>query len=510
MRESILKNPKAQIRSKLMGGFKKKSNSYQAIWVGMGSLSSFALAIITAAVLSRFFDKTEYGTYRQVLFVYNSLLVVFSAQLPKVFSYYLPKFSLEKGKDIVTRITILLFVTGCLFSGFLFLGSELIATLLRNAELAKGLKYFSPIPMLLLPTLGLQGILSTYRKTKYLAFYQICTRILMLLFIVVPVVFIENSYIFAIYGWIGASILSLFIALYVKNLPFKGVTKKDSELTTKKILGYSLPLVAAGVAGIAIKSADQLFISRYFGPEVFAEFANGFIPIPIVTMVTSATSIVLMPVFSKLAENKNNLEELIRVWKSALLKSAMIVYPFVFFMFYQADSIIEILYGSEYVKSATYFRIAMLVNFFNIIVFAPLLLSLGKSKFYAILNIGGAILAWSIGYLVTWVFNDPFILAGWSVALSILMVLVGFVSSSSFIDVKLKKLIPSRDIFNLIIHLTLIIGLLYGSEYLYTINSQFMKLIIHGLFFGLMIITTGRYFGVDYLFVIKPFYKKRL
>jgi hypothetical protein len=45
---------------------------------------------------------------------------------------------------------------------------------------------------------------------------------------------------------------------------------------------------------------------------------------------------------------------------------------------------------------------------------------------------------------------------------------------------------------------------------LYTINSQFMKLIIHGLFFGLMIITTGRYFGVDYLFVIKPFYKKRL
>ncbi len=491
-----------------MAGINKSSNSYQALWAGIGSLSSFALAIVSAAVLTRYFDKTEYGTYRQILFVYNSMLVVFSAQLPKVFSYYLPKYSLDKGKDIVNRITLLLFISGTLFSAFLFFGSNLIAAILKNTELAAGLKYFSPIPMLLLPTLGLQGILSTYRKTKYLAFYQISTRVLMLLFIVVPVVFIENSYIFAIYGWMGASILTLFIALYVKSLPFKGVVKQKSELSTRKILNYSLPLVGAVIAGMAIKSADQFFISRYFGAEVFAEFSNGFIPIPVVSMVTSATSIVLMPVFSKLVENENNLEELTTLWKSALMKSAIIIYPLVFFMFYHADSIIEILYGVKYAKSATYFRIAMLVNLFNIIVFSPLLLSLGKSKFYSLLNGVGAVLAWIVGYLIILTFNNPFILAAWSVFLSISMVVFGFISSSHYLGVSLNKMIPTEQFFRLFMHLILILTILFGLEYLFSISNSFLKLSVHGFVYAALVLLTGKYFGVDYWMVFKPFLNK--
>lgn len=491
-----------------MAGINKNSNSYQALWVGIGSLSSFALAIVSAAVLSRFFEKTEYGTYRQILFVYNSLLVVFSAQLPKVFSYYLPKFDLEKGKDIVARITLLLFATGVLFSAFLYFGSNLIAFVLKNEELSTGLKYFSPIPMLLLPTLGLQGILSTYRKTNYLAFYQICTRIIMLLFIVVPVVYFENSYIFAIYGWMGASILSLFIALYVKSLPFRGVKRQKSGLTTKKILNYSLPLVGAGIAGIAIKSADQFFISRYFGAEVFAEFANGFIPIPIVAMVTSATSIVLMPVFSKITENKDNLEELVTLWKSALTKSAVIVYPIVFFMFYHADNIIEILYGVEYANSATYFRIAMVLNFFNIVVFAPLLLSLGKSKFYSYIHIYGAIVVWVLGFLVVSFSKNPFLLALSSTFVSVGIIVIGYIYSAKLLKISFLEMIPVNEVFKLVIHLSIAIALLAIVDRLIDVSSSILVLVYQSFLYALLLLSTDRFFGLKYIQVMKPFMKR--
>ncbi|OQA47798.1 MAG: hypothetical protein BWY47_01325 [Bacteroidetes bacterium ADurb.Bin302] len=58
----------------------KSNNTIQAFWVGMGSLSAFTLSIISAAILSRYFDKAEYGTYRQILYVYSTLLVVFSGR----------------------------------------------------------------------------------------------------------------------------------------------------------------------------------------------------------------------------------------------------------------------------------------------------------------------------------------------------------------------------------------------------------------------------------------------
>ena len=34
-----------------------RSNSWQTLWVAAGKLSSFALGIISAAILSRFLDK---------------------------------------------------------------------------------------------------------------------------------------------------------------------------------------------------------------------------------------------------------------------------------------------------------------------------------------------------------------------------------------------------------------------------------------------------------------------
>ena len=124
------------------------NNTIQTFWVALGSLSSFGLTIVSSAILSRYLDKTEYGTYRQIIYVYNTLLVVFSAGLPKVFAYYLPRYGLKEGKAVVKKVSTVLFICGLAFSIFLFLSSGLIAELLDNKELKQGLKLFSPIPML--------------------------------------------------------------------------------------------------------------------------------------------------------------------------------------------------------------------------------------------------------------------------------------------------------------------------------------------------------------------------
>ena len=58
------------------------SNTAQAMWIGIGSLFSFLFAIVSSAILSRYLTKTEYGTYKQVLYVYTTLQSVFTLGLP--------------------------------------------------------------------------------------------------------------------------------------------------------------------------------------------------------------------------------------------------------------------------------------------------------------------------------------------------------------------------------------------------------------------------------------------
>jgi O-antigen/teichoic acid export membrane protein len=487
---------------------KNNSNTSQVIWIGMGSLSSFVLSMISAVILARYLDKTEYGTYRQVLYVYNTLLVLFSAGLPRVYGYFLPRYNLAEGKNIVWKVTKLLFVCGFTFSLCLFLLSNPIAFALNNSELELGLKYFSPIPMLLVPTLGLEGIFSAYRKTTYIAIYNVLSRLVMLIMIILPIILIEANYLYAIYGWIISSIFALVMAYFFMSIPFKGVDSKSSALSFKEIFRYSLPIMIASIAGIAITSSDQFYISRYFGIEVFAEFANGFIQLPFVGMVVGATSTVLMPLFSKMVYDRTDVNKLIELWQNALKKSAMIIYPLVIMFIYFAEETVTLLFSSTYSNSAIYFQIALVVNFFNIIMFAPLLLSLGKVKFYSNLHIIFAIFAWCGGYLIVLLTDSAVAIALFSITRSICIVLISLIYVSIIMKVSIGDLIPLKKLFVMIINGIVLLWLI-GIVIMLVLPelSSVQKLIITCPLFLTIYMYTSKWLNLNYIILIKSIMK---
>lgn len=487
-----------------------EGKTIQAMWVAMGSLSSFALAIVSAAILSRYFNKTDYGTYRQILYVYNTLLIIFSAGLPSVFAYFLPRYTAEQGKDIVIKVTKVLLIAGGVFSLFLFLTADIIASLLKNPELGRGLRIFSPIPLLLLPTLGIDGIFSTYKKTIYIAIYNTVSRSLMLLFIVLPVILFKGTYVHAIYGWLVVSVLMLIIALYYKNIPFRGLIRQGSSLTLREIFGYSLPLVGASLWGMAIRSADQFYISRYFGTEVFAEFSNGFIDLPFVGMVTGATSVVLMPLFSKLIHeniNGNGTAALLELWRNALTKSAIIIYPIVIFFLFNSRLTVVALYSETYANSAIYFSIAMMLNFFNIIVFAPLLFALGETRFYARMHMYSAFIAWIGGYLIVVFLDSPLAIAVFSVMMSAARTLISLSFVSKLLSVRFFLFIPVRQ-FGLILLHSLLAAIILKLIILF-IDAQLdgiFHLLLLVVAFAILLLSSARLFRIDYLGVIRPLF----
>ena len=140
-----------------------------------------------------------------------------------------------------------------LFALVLYFFAGIIATAMNNSRLEIGLKWFACVPLLILPTLGLKGILSTLKKTFLLALYQVLSRSMILISVLGFVYVLGYNYMNAIYGWIVASFIALIAALLlIKKVIF-------SPFFIPLILGASLliKLLIASYPSSLFKTLSQ-------------------------------------------------------------------------------------------------------------------------------------------------------------------------------------------------------------------------------------------------------------
>ncbi|MDZ7719669.1 MAG: oligosaccharide flippase family protein [Balneolaceae bacterium] len=249
-----------------------------------------------------------------------------------------------------------------------------------------------------------------------------------------------------------ASAFSFVIALFLKYRPFEKSLSSISGISYKEIFAYSVPLMTASIYGIMFRSADKFYISRYFGEEVFAEYANGFIQLPFVGMIAGATSAVLLPLFSKKMENPDSGDKILAVWKSAWKKSALIIYPLLLYFLFYAENVVIILYGENYYGSIIYFRLALFINFFNIIMFTPVILAMGETKFYSFVHLVVAGLIWMMGYGVIFFEGTPFLIGLMVVLLSIFKAIWLILFVAEKMQWSFKNLVPINFLAKIIFH----------------------------------------------------------
>lgn len=426
------------------------NNTRQAAWVAVGTFLAFLVGIITPMVLSRFFTKEDYGTYKQVMYVYTTLLSVFTLGLPRAYGYFLPKFSASCAKDVINKISRLFYALGLLFSIFLFAFSGIIATLLKNPDLGFALKVFSPTPLFLLPTMGLDAIYASFRKTKVLAAYTTVTKVLTMLCIILPVILFDGTYIHAIIGFDIASFITFVIAVYMMNLPVKGTRQEPSSLDLRQIFGFSIPLVFASLWGMIIQSSDQFFVSRYFGNEVFADFSNGFTEIPFVAMIVGALSTVLLPLFSKMDKGQGMSEESFLVFRSVVVKSSKLIVPMLVYSIAFAGIIMTCMYGAKYESSAVYFQIKNASCLFYIIPFTPIFLGLGLTKEYSRVHMYAAVGIVIAEYVLVKVCDSAISIALASGLCQLIKIIAMFVIISRIASKKVLDLFPVKDFLKIL------------------------------------------------------------
>ncbi|MBD5321136.1 MAG: oligosaccharide flippase family protein [Bacteroides sp.] len=483
----------------------KTSNTLQAMWVGIGSLFSFGFSLVTAALISRYLTKDDYGTYKQVMYVYNTLLVVFTLGLPRAYSYFLPRIPLREGLSIVNKLNGCFLFLGVIFAGILYTGADTIANVLNNPNLTTAIKIFSPTPIFLLPTMGLDGVLATYRLNKWNAVYSIITRFISILLVALPVVFYKATTEVAVAGFTISSVFTCIIGIILMRLPFRGTQCQKTSVTLKEILTFSLPLMLAGFWGIAEKSADQFFISRWFGEAVFADFANGSLELPFVGMVLSAGAVVLLPLFSQMNSEHRDKTEIIELWKRSAIKAAYILYPLVTFAWFFAYIIMTLLYGDKYIESGTYFRIMLTINFFTIAQYYPILLALGKTRLYSNVLMFAAIAVWGLEYLSVTILANPYFVSVVAIIVRIGKIYIFLLVISKILGCRISQLFPIKELGK--VFLSSVIaggGAFLFISYLLPCYEKILNLIIGFIVFIGILLVLSRLLRIPYFDIIKP------
>ena len=469
------------------------------MWLGIGQFFNMALAFVSAAILSRYFDKTDYGTYRQVMYVYTSLTMIFTAGLPSVFAYFIPRYNEGQAKTLINKINRLFLLLGAAMSLVLFIGADFFAQAMKNPELSNGIKYFSIFPLFTFPAMGVEGIYTAIKRTKYIAIYQLINKSLMLLFIVAPVILFNGTYLTAIIGWGIASFLTFLVSIYLKNKPYKDVVSIHIPNIYRTILNYSVPLMGASCVGMLIYIADQFFISRYFGIEVFAEFSNGYISLPFVGMIAGSMKAVLLPIFSK-ASVDNSLDSAFNSYNNAVFKTAVLLFPLLFYCGFFAKDIMIFLYGDKYVTSSVYFQMSVIKSFFEVFPIITIILAIGKSKLYFYFHLIFALITWLTYYMAIIFIPSPIIIAILSVVLFVLLLFAFLLYLYFNLNIKLLSLKLGLELIKIILNCLIVISFVSLISALYFNQMHLIyKLLITISLFYVVLIPTGRIIKVDYL-----------
>lgn len=427
-------------------GKSKNSNFNQVLWLGISQMSTFLVSFLSGMILSRYLPKGDYGTYRQVLFIYNTLFMVFSAGLASAYSFFVPRYSEEEAKTIVTKVTHILVFFGLSVSGLLYLLSGQIAAIMNNPDLELSLKIFCLTPLFTLPSLGVESLYTALRKTKIVALYQVSCKLLILLCSALPVVLFHKSYLDAIAGWTIASFVNFSLAFFLKWLPYRKIKGHKISGIYGKLSNYALPLVGACLAGLILNSASQFFISRYWGKSYYADYANGFIGLPFVVMVAGPLKAVLQPMFSKAAHD-GDLKPALSVYENGVIQCITILFPIILFSWVFATDIMVLIYGEQYATSAPFFRISLIKDIFNCLPFLSIILAFGNTKPYLYAHVTAALSVWLIDIvLCSFNFRGEWYAMAYVLAeLAIVALMINYIQKKYHLQI-LSKLILIRSL----------------------------------------------------------------
>ena len=436
-----------------------KKESLDTFYYTIGNVFSTFVTFITLPIITRIISPDEFGIFNYTNSIKNFLFIVTSLSLNSFLLRYYFKLKNDEQKKILfgTIFTFLLVFSSVLLAIELFLFPLLIDYF--SIQIA-----FDPFfkIMLINNYLEVAGIipLVIYRVKKQPINYLFLTLFKSLLSIsmgLLLMIFYDKGilgrYLGILYPNIG------FLLIYFLVLRNKIAFGINLEIL-KKGLRYSLPIVPAAFAAVAMSSIDKLMIERYMGVKDISLYAIGFSIGSAILILIRGFYLAIEPfIFENF--NKNNFTSLIVRYKAifiyfvnflgcfVIIFSKEIISFFVSEAYHNSHVVIPfivtscIFRGAQIVVDTTLYALEK-TKYHPIIVFSGLFINfLGNLFLVPLIGILGAAISsliafWSL-YIISIYVTKKFIDVNWmslkiSIYIATSCLISSFISNAYYIN----------------------------------------------------------------------------
>jgi O-antigen/teichoic acid export membrane protein len=352
-----------------------------AFTLGTASAIDYVLQFILPVVLVRSLDPIEFGQYRALWLVTNTVMAIAPLYMPQSLFYFLPRADERRAAYVANVLWFL-----CLMG---MLGALIVSPWNpMRPELLRGLPGASD----LIPTFILLWVASTL--IEWLANTEGRVGAQARLIVILSVV---RAAVIGSVAWITGDLFAVIVALagfallrclllfgdVLRRYGRKGFTP-DSVLMRQQI-AYAVPFGAAGMLYNLRQQSDQWIAASLFSLEQFAAFSISLVVLPLAGLIRQAVSNAILPAMN-MRHHQGDVLGAVAINRDANTLTAILLFPVLTFLFVFAEEIIGLIYTTQYLDGAQPMRVYLLGLMGQTLVVNNLLITLAQGGFQMRLN----------------------------------------------------------------------------------------------------------------------------
>lgn len=342
---------------------------------GGGGILGFAILALAARQLS----LTEFASFQQTLICYTLMLPVLQFGMGQGIYYILPG-EQNRPRGRVVDLILTLAASGCLYAAFLVLGgNHLVAAQFNNPDLARLIPLLVPALIFSLPASQAVSVLIASNNVFLASGWNLLHQTI-LASVTLAAIFVFGTAFASIVGYSSALLATSVPAIFLMVRACPAGKSRPSLQGMRELIVFSMPLGIASMVGTIGMQIDRVLISSYFPPETFALYAVAAFEIPVIFIITSSiTSVILAEMTTHFRSGKSELA--LELWKSACRQSALVLFPTAVFFLFFSNHIVTLVFSDRFAESIQIFRIYLLLIPLRIFIFGSILTSAGESRF---------------------------------------------------------------------------------------------------------------------------------
>jgi O-antigen/teichoic acid export membrane protein len=398
-----------------------------------GMIATFAIAPLFA----RWFSVEEMGTYKTFYLLYPTLYGLAQLGMAESLYYFIPRADRERRSGVpgdggnigryVCNAAISLLIAGLAAFALLYTFRRDVAAYFNNPAVVDIV-----VPLGLFLTLMLVGtvleitMISRKQHMSAAIAYALSDIGRTALFIVPAWLLGSMQAVF--YGAVAFAAIRLATMLVVVARQYGREFRPDLVLWRSQ-LGYALPFALAVSLEVILVSYHQYVVGGTVTPEMFAIYAMGCMTIPLVDLIMTSTTSVMMV---KMAEHATDRHEALALFHDTVSRLAFLIAPVAIGLAVLAQPFIITLYTGAYAASVPIFTVWALTLLPAIFAVDAFLRVFAQTRFLLVMN---AVRLGLVIALIGW-FLDTFGLPG-----AVLVTLTATVTAKALALVRISRLL---------------------------------------------------------------------